>query len=155
MIDLRIAAGLLLVAFFSGVWSGHKMADSDIKTMQLQHTQAINDMLNKHAIRVAELRKINDETTDKLNQQAADTAVTVATGDSLQQQFTASLCKPVATSVTASTITDSAADATTRLVHSYVFEVVNRRAIAYAAIADESRLRGLACEAEYEAAVRF
>ena len=158
MIDLRIVFGLLLAVFLLGTWTGVSVTENDVTTAKLQAAnesrQALEHLTTLHNLRVTELERINDEALTELERLTADHAVTVNAGDSLQQQYAASLCKPASKATTAGTITDGAADATTSLVQSYVFNIVNQRAVTYAKIADESRLRGLTCEAEY-AAVRF
>jgi hypothetical protein len=159
MIDLRIVLGLLLMVFVGGIWTGINVTENDVATVKIQaaneRREALEQLTQLHNKRVTELEKINNEALTELERLNADHAVTVNAGDSLQQQYAASLCKPASKSTAASTITDGAADATTSLVQSYVFNIVNQRAIALAKIADESRLRGLTCEAEYVAAVRF
>lgn len=155
MIDLRLALGFMLMAFVFGIWSGISITENDVSVARTEASRMQTEALQRQAVthnkQVDDLNRINDETIEKLSKITAVSAVTADTGNSLQQQYTASLCKPTSHIKTASTITDSAADATTSLVHSYVFGIVNQRAITYAKIADESRYRGLACEAEYAA----
>lgn len=161
MIDLRIVLGLLLMVFFGGICTGISVTENDVTVAKLQYataqTKAIEEINLKHNQVVSELERINDEALTELERINTTAAVTADTGDSLQHQYTASLCKPASKTTTTATIPDGAADATASLVHSYVFGIVNQRAVTYAKIADESRLRGLTCEAEYAAAlaVRF
>ena len=159
--DIRIVLGLLLAVFVFGLYTGSEVTENKLRVLELKAAQnqlaAVNAVTAEHNRKVNELRKINDETVTKLENIETNSVIAVSTGDSLQQQFTDSLCKPGKPASTAATIPDGAADATASLVHSYVFGIVNQRAIAYARTADESRARGLACEAEYVTvtAVRF
>lgn len=155
MIDLRIMLGLVLLAFGIGAWTGVNITENDLTTMRLEVERQTADALRLQATlhnkQVDDLTRINDEYEKKITELNAISNVTTHTADSLQQQYTASLCKTASTNKNPTTVTDGSADATTELVHSYVFGIVNQRAAAYAKIADESRYRGLACEAEYAA----
>lgn len=156
MIDIRMVLGLLLAVFVFGVWTGNEVTSNNLRVLELKASEnqvkAVKKVIADHNIKVAELRKINDETLIKLQNIETNTVVTTVTGDSLQQQFSDSMCKQSRPTNAPATIANSAADATTSLVHSYVFGVVKQRAIAYGKTADESRERGLACEAEYRSA---
>lgn len=155
MIDLRIMLGLVLMSFVFGAWTGISVTENDVTTMRLaaerQTADALKLQATLHNKQVDDLTRINDEAIKKLNELNAVSGITANAADSLQHHYSTSLCKTDNTIKTASIDTNGASNATTELVHSYVFGIVNQRAAAYAKIADEARYRGLTCEAEYSA----
>ena len=150
------AAGVALALSFG---AGFKLADHnwaakwadaerDAARSQLQ---AVNDAVATYRSRVTELERVNDET----KQQLADAFVAArnadAESDRLQHALDDYLRRSSAKHCTASTTSERAATATDQLVLAELFRRADKRAGELAAIADDSRIRGLACEAAYNA----
>lgn len=109
---------------------------------------AVNEAVKTHNQKVTELERLNSETEKKLQELDSNSANLSAVNNQLQQQFTDSLRRQSTCNQTTS-IPELAAAATDRNVQAVVFGVVANRATEYAKIADENRIRGLNCEAEY------
>lgn len=128
-------------------WS-RKWADAEQQAAQAQ-LKAVDVAVVEYRRRVTELEKVNDET----KQQLADAFVAArnadAESDRLQHALDDYLRRSSAKHCTASTTSERAAAATDQLVLAELFRRADKRAGELAAIADDSRIRGLACEAAY------
>ena len=153
-----IAAGVIVALSFG---AGFKLADSQWTTKWANaerdaaqaQVQAVAEAVATYRSRVTELEKVNDET----KQQLADAFVAArnadAESDRLQHALDDYLRRSSAKHCAASTTSERAAAATDRLVLAELFRRADKRAGELAAIADDSRIRGLACEAAYNAAL--
>jgi predicted RNase H-like nuclease (RuvC/YqgF family) len=110
---------------------------------------AVNEAVKTHNQKVTELERLNSETEKKLQELDSNSANLSAVNSQLQQQFTDSLRRQSTCNQTTN-IAELAAKATDRNVQAVVFGVVANRASEYAKIADENRIRGLNCQAQYE-----
>lgn len=153
-VKVAAAAFALVLAFMFGYqvadnsWTT-KWANAERDAAQAQ-VQAVNDAVATYRSRVTELERVNDET----KQQLADAFVAArnadAESDRLQHALDDYLRRSSAKHCAASTTSERAAAATDRLVLAELFRRADKRAGELAAIADDSRIRGLACEAAYK-----
>lgn len=116
-----------------------------------QQVDVIKAAAQKHKDQITTLEGINREAQKELNAAINDSRRADAANDSLQQQLENYLRRPSSCADNTSTTAERAAAATDRLVLSQLFSRVNERAGELAKIADSSRVRGLTCEASYEA----
>jgi len=150
----KIYLNMVLVAV--SVFIGYKATDLHWSKKWLTAEQlaaqnqlsAVNEAIKTHNQKVTELERLNSETEKKLQELDSNSANLSAVNNQLQQQFTDSLRRQSTCNQTTS-ISELAAAATDRNVQAVVFGVVANRATEYAKIADENRIRGLNCEAEY------
>lgn len=161
--QLKIIIVLLLFAAFSlGTGFGYKVTDNYWQakwakaelTAQTAQTKQLNTLIENHNTRVAELEKIDHDTQTDL-----DAAVTAGNnaddaGASLQQSISDNVRESGKTCDTSLTTRERAAAATNVLVLANVLRRADKRAGELAKITDQSRVRGLACEASYAAAIK-
>lgn len=147
---LNLAVIAVSVAFGYKATELHYTAK--IATMQANaitaQMKAIQEITEQHNKQVSDLERVQNETQAKLNETHSDGNNLDASKRGLQQSFSDSLrstCDTAKTGVD----TTSAAIATNRIVQAKLFESVTNAAVEYAKIADENRVRGLACERQY------
>ena len=144
---------LVAVSIFIGYkatdlhWS-KKWTNAELEASKNQ-LNAVNEAVKIHNQKITDLEQVKRETEKKLSEADRNNIELDNTNNRLQQQFTDSLQRSSTCNKTSS-ISELAAEATDRTVQAHVFGVVTNRAIEYAKIADENRIRGLACEAEYK-----
>jgi len=156
----KIYLNMVLVAI--SVFIGYKATDLHWSNKWLTAEQlaaqnqlnAVNEAVKIHNEKVTELERVNRETENKLQIANLNNLELDNTNDQLQQSFTNSLQRKSTCNQTAS-IPELAAEATDRNVQAYVFGIVANRASEYAKIADENRIRGLNCQAEFEIKGRY
>lgn len=153
MNKIYLHLALVAVSIFIGYkatdlhWS-KKWTDAELKASQNQ-LNAVNEAVKIHNQKVTDLEQMNRDTEKKLADARLNNLQLDNTNNSLQQQFTDSLRRQSTCDQTA-TVAELAAAATNRTVQAHVFGVVTNRAVEYAKIADDNRVRGLACEAQYK-----
>lgn len=153
-VKVAAVAFALVLAFMFGYkvadnsWTT-KWADAERDAAQAQ-VKAVAEAVGAYRSRVTELERVNDET----KQQLADAFVAArnadAESDRLQHALDDYLRRSSAKHCPTSATSERAAAATDQLVLAELFRRVDKRAGELAAIADDSRIRGLACEAAYE-----
>ena len=154
-VKVAAVAFALVLAFMFGYqvadnsWTT-KWANAERDAAQAQ-VRAVAEAVATYKSRVTELEKLNDET----KQQLADAFVAArnadAESDRLQHALDDYLRRSSTRNCQASTTSERAAAATDQLVLAELFRRADKRAGELAAIADDSRIRGLACEAAYNA----
>lgn len=154
-----VKIGIVAAAFVTGIAAGHYVADNswsakwadaerDAATAQLN---AVNTAVLQYKNRVQSLESISRETNKQLETVKNDAAIADIAANSLQQQIDNYVRKGGGNTASAVTITERAAAATRELLLAELLKRADRRSGELAKTADESRVRGLACEAEYEA----
>ncbi len=148
-----ISAAICAVSIFIGYkatdlhWQ-NKWSKAEAEAAQNQ-LNAVNEAVKDHNKKLSEMEQLNRDTENKLNAANTDSQRLNAVNSSLQQQFSDSLRRQCTKTNGASVTNIGAARATDQLVYSELFGKVTQRAIDYARIADENRLKGLACERAY------
>lgn len=158
--NLKIAAGVfaLVIAFMAGYQYADNSWQAEWDEAEKQTAQnqmaAVNAAVKVYKDRELKIQENSDETDKKLDTVSADSDSAGANAGSLQQSFSDSLQQSSGCTTSTPTTRELAAIATERTVQAFVFERVSRRAVEYAKIADENRVRGLACEVNYNS-LRF
>lgn len=124
------------------------VAERDAATAQLN---AVNAAVTQYKNRIQSLEIISRETTKQLNDARNDAAIADNASNSLQQQVDDYVRWGGGSTNSTRTISERAAAATRELLLAELLKRADRRAGELAKTADESRIRGLACEAEYAA----
>lgn len=149
------SAAALFIGLLSGYWLtdniwSAKWADAERDAAQAQ-LKAVDDAIKSHTLRVTELEKVNDETKQKLTDAFVAARNADAESDRLQHALDDYLRRSSAKHCATSTTSERAAAATDQLVLAELFRRADKRAGELAAIADDNRIRGLACEEAYKA----
>lgn len=153
-VKIAAAAFALIVAFMFGYqvsdnsWST-KWAEAERDAAQSQ-VRAVADAVATYKYRVTELEIVNDDTKKLLADAFMAARTADAESDRLQHALDDYLRRSSATSCATSTAGERAAAATDQLVLAELFRRADKRAGELAAIADDSRIRGLACESAYK-----
>lgn len=152
--DWILPAAVIIAVYLSGFYinqlrwqSKWDQAESEAATNQLN---AVNAAVEKYKSQLIKSEEINDETEQKLVESNTDSNNAANVANSLQQQFSDSMRERNECPTDTTTTRERAAIATERTVQAVVFERISRRAVEYAKIADENRIRGLACEQSYQ-----
>jgi hypothetical protein len=127
-----------------------KFAEAERDAAQSQ-MQAVADAVDAHRLRVTELERVNDETKQTLADLHLAAYHADAESERLQLALNDYVRRASARHCPSGTATERAAAATEQLVLAELFRRADKRAGELAAIADDSRARGLACEASYKA----
>lgn len=156
-----ITAIVLAVLFLSGTYLGYAYTDNvwqakwdtAEKTAAQNQLNAVNDAVIAHNKRNEELEKANETLKVELANLVIAGAKLDDSNVSLQQSYADNVRRSSTCNKTAPTTSELAAEATNETVRSYVFGRISDRAVEYAKIADENRLRGLSCEKYYQTLV--
>lgn len=154
-----VKVGIVATALAIGFAAGHRTADNswqakwanaerDAATAQLN---AVNAAVLQYKNRIQSLELISRETNKQLDIVKNDAAIADSAANSLQQQVDNYVRIGSGSATSACTISERAAAATRELLLAELLKRADRRAGELAKTADESRVRGLACEAEYAA----
>lgn len=154
---LRLLTGAVVLAltFIMGYkcadnqWTT-KWADAERDAAQAR-VKAVAEAVAVYRSRVTELERVNDDTKQKLADAFVAARNADAESDRLQYALDDYLRRSSARNCPARTTRERAAAATDQLVLAELFRRADKRAGELAAIADDSRIRGLACEASYKA----
>lgn len=149
-----IAAGAALALSFG---AGFKLADHNWTTKWAdaerdaaqEQRRAVAEAVATYRSRVTELERVNDDTKQKLADAFNAARNADAESARLQHALDDYLRRSSAKHCATSTTSERAAAATDQLVLAELFRRADKRAGELAAIADDSRIRGLACEAAY------
>lgn len=156
-----IIAILAVVLFAAGAWIGATMVDNTWqakwdnaeKNAAQNQLNAVNDAVIAHNKRTEQLEKANETLKVELANLIVAGAKLDDTNVSLQQSYADNVRRSSTCNKTGPTTSELAAEATDETVRSYVFGRISDRAVEYAKIADENRLRGLSCEKYYQTLV--
>lgn len=151
-------ASAFLALFVAGIAAGHyatdwwwsaKWAEAE-RDAQTAQTNQLNDVIRRHNTRVAELEKSDNAARTELAKAllAADNADRA--GASLHDAISDNVRSTSRACDTATTIRERAAAATNILVLADVLRRADKAAGELAAVADQSRIRGLSCQESYE-----
>ena len=154
-----VKVGIGAVAFAVGFAAGHHASDNswsakwanaerDAATAQLN---AVNAAVLQYKNRITSLELISRETNKHLDTVKNDAAIADSAANSLQQQIDNYVRGGSRSATSTCTISERAAAATRELLLAELLKRADKRAGDLAKTADESRIRGLACEAEYAA----
>lgn len=154
-----VKVGIVATALAIGFAVGHRTADNswsakwanaerDAAAAQLN---AVNAAVTQYKNRIQSLEIIGRETTKQLNSVKNDAAIADSAANSLQQQIDDYVRRGSGSTTNSCTVAERAAAATRELLLAELLKRADRRAGELAKTADESRIRGLACEAEYAA----
>lgn len=162
MIDLRIAIALFLGFLITGFVAGNSYSDNEWqakwnnaeKQAAQRQLELTSDAVKAYNDRLIEVEKTKDETEVKLlNASIANDNLDDA-NKRLQEQYELSLRRPVTCDQTITIKSDVDTETIKRELQADMFRVVSNRATEYAKIADENRIRGLSCQADYESLLR-
>lgn len=162
MIDLRIALALFLGFLITGFVAGSNYSDNEWqakwddaeKQAAQRQLELTSDAVKVYNDRIIEMEKTKDETEVKLlNASIANDNLDDA-NKRLQEQYELSLRRPVTCDQTITIKSDVDTETIKRELQADMFRVVSNRATEYAKIADENRIRGLSCQADYESLLR-
>lgn len=157
-----IKSGVYIIVFMIGVLSGIYVMDYRWQSKwNKAEKQAVENQVNAvkrtvdlYNARIKELENANTETEKKLVKAVVNNNDLDDANNRLQKQFIDSMreritcdktVEPVGPVETATSVTD---------VQSNVFRIISERAVEYAKIADDNRIRGLSCESKYNTLVR-
>lgn len=154
-----VKVGIVVAALTAGFAAGRYVTDNawqakwfnaerDAATAQLN---AVNAAVLQYKNRIQSLEIISRETNKQLDTVKNDAAIADSAASSLQQQIDDYVRRGSGKSTGSCTISERAAAATRELLLAELLKRADRRAGELAKTADESRVRGLACEAEYAA----
>lgn len=142
------AVGCVVGAYQANILWKQKWQRTEAAALQNQ-LKAVNDAVAEYRVKLTAMEKTHNETKNLLNKVNSDSIDAIDANERLQQSYRDSLQRSSQCTDRTETTRHSAAEATDRHVQAVVFERISRRAIEYAKIADENRIRGLACEAHY------
>jgi len=153
-----ISGKLVIVSAVAGVAMGYFLADNiwqskwDRAEKQAKQNQlsAVNEAVQQYQNRIKSLEVISRETTKKLNDAKNDAAIADNAANSLQQQLSDFMRKSNRRADSTTVSRECAAIATDLTVLAELFSRADKRAGELAAVADESRVRGSACELAYD-----
>lgn len=123
---------------------------STLKQVHLEREAAIAAMRKRETETAQQLEKIEHETQSKLDAVSRDAATANRAADGLRKQLATFAKRGDATGTT--TTTECATDQSRIDLLAQLLGKLDGMAGEYAAAADESRQRGLACELSYESA---
>jgi len=157
-----VKVGIVAATFAAGFVAGQKVSDNswqakwanaelDAATAQLD---AVNAAVLQYKNRIQSLEAISRETNKQLDTVKNDAAIADSAANSLQQQIDNYVRRGSGSATSSCSITERAAAATRELLLAELLKRADRRAGELAKTADESRIRGLACEAEYAASFK-
>lgn len=149
-----IAASLsLLIGLSAGAYlaDNHWQAKWDQAEKHAADNQllAVNSAVETYKNKLKKLEEIEHETRLALSNALLDAASANTANNSLQQQLTTYVRSASERANNAATTAERAAVATDFVVLTELFNRANRRAEELAKVADENRIRGLACESSY------
>lgn len=149
--------GIVVVGFAVGFASGNEIVnniwqakwDKAEKSAANNQLAAINAAVESYKTKLTNLQEIEHETRLALSNALLDAANANNANNSLQQQLSNYVRNASERANNATTTAERAAVATDFVVLTELFERANRRAEELAKVADENRIRGLACESSY------
>lgn len=157
LLGVALVIGALFGAYHHGVsvtdtawqskWDGH-MADDAKATAERQAQERATEQARQQAI-----NEVTNHAQDQINRAAADAAIARSTADSLRDaadRLASDLADSEASLSACATQASKTAAWRARLLAD-VFKRADERAGRLAAIADQARARGLACELAYDA----
>lgn len=162
MIDIRIAIALFLGFLITGFVAGNNYSDNEWqakwddaeKQAAERQLELTNEAVKVYNQRLIEVEKTKDETEVKLlNASIANDNLDDA-NKRLQEQYELSLLRQGNCDQTITIESDVDTKTIKRNLQADMFRVVSNRATEYAKIADENRIRGLSCQADYESLMR-
>lgn len=127
-----------------------KFAEAEREAAQSQ-LKAVAEAVEAHKLRVTELEKVNDEAKQMLSDLHLAAYNADAESERLQRALDDYVRRSSSNRCPSGTTSERAAAATEQLVLAELFRRADKRAGELAAIADDARARGLACEAAYKA----
>lgn len=153
---------MIIGVFLAGVFSGYYVTDEKWqnkwdkaeKVAAEKQLNLVNDAVKTYNLKLKETEELKNETEDELDilysvNNDLDTA-----NKRLQEQFNIRMRERPTCDKSTTIVGNVETKAEDSNVQSDMFRVVSNRAAEYAKIADENRVRGLACEAEYKILVR-
>jgi hypothetical protein len=153
---------IVLGIFIMGAFSGHTITDNTWqnkwdkaeKIAAEKQLNLVNDAVKTYNRKLKQTEELKDETENKLNVLSSVNDSLDDANKRLQEQYELKLRERPTCDQSPTIIRNVKTENFDKKLYSDMFRVVSNRAAHYAKIADENRIRGLSCEAEYEILVR-
>jgi len=150
---MKIMIAVAVVSGLAGSWLTNTLWQSKWNAAELAASQAqikaVEAAITQYKNRITSLEVISRDTNEKLQAALADADNADITANSLQQQIDDYVRRGSGRTCNSSSTSERAAVATEQLLLAELFKRADRRAGVLAKIADENRIRGLACESAY------
>lgn len=143
------ASGLMLGGLAANNHWQSKLDRLERKAAQAQ-LELVNNAIERHNKQIIEMERQNNDTENKLNDAKLALARANDASDSLQQSISDNVRRASKACDSSATTAERAAAATNTIVLANVLRRADKRAGELAEIADNARIRGLACEAAYK-----
>ena len=153
---------MVLFIFLTGVYAGYYVTDSKwqskwdtAETIAAENQMnAVNETVVKFNKQIEKLESANVETKAKLINATVINNTLDTANQRLQEQYSISMSEPYTCDQSPTTKRGVNTETIKRDLHTNMFRVLSNRAAEYAKIADENRIRGLSCQADYEILIR-
>ena len=146
-----------LALFLAGTLLGSHITDSrwqnkwdnTVKEAAEKQLNLVNDAVKVYNDKIVQLENLNNETKTELDNLSVVNNDLDDINERLQEQFADSLRERSTCDQTPTVAAVIDTKTVKRQLQADMFRVISDRAKEYARIADENRIRGLSCEAEY------